>query len=81
LFLAGVSVTAGLHRLVPRWIMIFGLGIAFGCELASLTLVIGYAAWCISFGRFLSILWMIAVAVCLPSRLPADTAVPHSATA
>lgn len=78
LFLAGVSVTAGLYRLVPRWIMIFGLVVALGCELASLTLVGYYASWCIPFGRFLSVVWMIALAIYLPSRLPADTASPLS---
>lgn len=81
LFLAGVSVTAGLYRLVPRWIMIFGLVIALGCELASLTLVVYYASWCIPLGRFLSVVWMIAVAICLPSRLPADIASPLSPAA
>ncbi|MGA8528905.1 MAG: hypothetical protein WB622_04265 [Acidobacteriaceae bacterium] len=81
LFLAGVSVTAGLHRLVPRWIMFFGLAVALGCELASLTLVLSIASWCIPFGRFLSIVWMIALAICLPSRLPADTAAPLSVSA
>ena len=69
LFVAGVSVTAGLHRLLPQWVMIFGLVVAAGCELASLTLVFWDAAWFIPFGRFLSIVWMIAVAVKLPSRL------------
>ncbi len=32
LFVAGVSVTAGLHRLVPRWIMWLGIVIAVACE-------------------------------------------------
>lgn len=79
LFVAGVSIAAGLHRLIPRWTMIFGLVIAVGCELASLTLVLPIMEWCIPFGRFLSVVWMIAVAVCLPSRLPADPAAPASA--
>jgi hypothetical protein len=81
LFLAGVSVAAGLHRLIPRWIMIFGLVVALGCELASLTLVVCHASWCIPFGRFLSVVWMIALSVCLPSRLPANSASPLSAGA
>jgi hypothetical protein len=81
LFIAGVSVTAGLSRLVPRWIMIFGLVVALGCELASLTLVFWYFAWCIPFGRFLSPVWMIALALRLPNRIPAESRSPVSATA
>lgn len=81
LFVAGVSVTAGLYRLVPRWIMIFGLIVALGCELASLTLIFWPASWCIPFGRFLSIVWMIAVAICLPSAVAAKAAAPLSTAA
>lgn len=66
LFIAGVSVTAGLHRLIPRWLMIFGLVIALACELSSFTLVYWNAAYGIPIGRFLGILWMIGIAVALP---------------
>ncbi len=81
LFLAGVSVTAGLYRLIPRWIMILGLVVALGCELASFTIIFWIASWCIPFGRFLSVVWMIAVAICLPSKLPAKAAAPFSTAA
>lgn len=69
LFVAGVSVTAGLHRLVPRWIMWLGIVIAVACELASLTLLWWNAGYFIPVGRFLGVVWMIAVAVTLPSRI------------
>ncbi len=69
LFVAGVSVTAGLHRLVPRWIMWLGIIIAVACELASLTLLWWNAGYFIPVGRFLGVVWMIAVAVTLPSRV------------
>jgi hypothetical protein len=69
LFVAGVSVTAGLHRLVPRWILWLGIVIAAACELSSLTLLWWNAGYFIPVGRFLGVVWMIAVAVTLPSRV------------
>ena len=69
LFLGGVSITAGLHRLVPRWTMWLGIGTAVACELAFLTLVNFTAAYFIPAGRFISILWMIAVSLTLPTRI------------
>ena len=69
LFIAGVSVTAGLYRLIPRWIMILGIVVALACELASLTLVVYNAAYFIPVGRFLGILWMIAIATTLPDSI------------
>jgi len=67
LFLAGVSVTAGLHRLIPRWLMWLGILVAAACELATLTLLVWNAAYFIPMGRFLGVVWMIGVAVTLPS--------------
>jgi hypothetical protein len=67
LFLAGVSVTAGLYKLVPGWVMWLGIVIAVACELASLTVVNFTAGYFIPVGRFLSILWMIALSLTLRS--------------
>jgi hypothetical protein len=72
IFIAGVSVTAGLYRLIPRWLMVLGLVVAVACELASLTLVVYNAAYFIPIGRFLGIVWMIAVALTLPRSIAAD---------
>jgi hypothetical protein len=68
LFVAGASITSGLHRLVPSWVMVLGLVVAAAGELASLTLVTFTAAWCIPICRFGSIIWMICMAVNLPVR-------------
>jgi hypothetical protein len=76
LFLAGVSVSAGLPRLIPRWLMWLGLSIALACELASLTLINFTAGYFIPVGRFLSIVWMIGVSVTLPRSLAAASAAP-----
>jgi hypothetical protein len=69
LFIAGVSVTAGLHRLIPRWLMGLGIVVAIACELASLSLLNFKAAYFIPVGRFVSIVWMIGVALTLPTSI------------
>jgi hypothetical protein len=67
LFIAGVSVTAGLHKLIPRWLMGLGIIVAVACELASLSLLNFKAAYFIPVGRFVSIVWMIGVSLTLPA--------------
>jgi hypothetical protein len=69
LFIAGVSVTAGLHRLIPSWLMGLGIAVAIACELASLSLLNFKAAYFIPVGRFVSIVWMIGVALTLPTNI------------
>jgi hypothetical protein len=70
LFLAGVSISAGLHKLVPHWVMWLGIVVAVACELASLTLLNFTAGYLIPVGRFISILWMIGVSLTLPAGNP-----------
>lgn len=70
LFVAGVSIPAGLYRLIPRWLMGLGIAVAIACELASFTVLNFTAGYFIPVGRFLSILWMIGIALTLPSRIP-----------
>lgn len=76
IFVAGVSVTAGLYRIIPRWLMVLGLVIAVACELACFTLVYWNAAYFIPFGRFVSIVWMIGIALTLPRKITAERAEP-----
>lgn len=66
LFVAGVSITAGIHRLIPRWLMWLGIFVAVACELATLTLLTWNAGYFIPVGRFISIVWMIGVGATLP---------------
>jgi hypothetical protein len=72
LFIAGVSITAGLYRFIPRWLMWLGIFVAVACELATLTLVVWNASYFIPVGRFLSVVWMFGVAVTLPRKIAAD---------
>jgi len=64
-----VSVTAGAAQLIPRWLMWLGIVVAFACELASLTLLDFVAGYLIPVGRFTSIVWMVGLAITLPSGI------------
>jgi hypothetical protein len=79
LFIAGVSISAGLYRLIPRWLMWFGVFIAVACQLASFTLVYFNAGYCIPVGRFLGVVWMLAVAFTLPVRTRSAQTTPQVA--
>lgn len=69
LFVTGVSVTAGLYRLIPRWLMWLGIAVAAASELASLTLLNSKAGYLIPVGRFVGIVWMLGVSLTLPAVL------------
>lgn len=69
LFVAGVSVSAGLYKLIPRWLMALGMAVAAAGELSSLTLVNFTAGYFIPVVRFLSIVWMFGLAFLLPDHL------------
>jgi len=71
LFMAGLSVSAGSGKLIPRWLMWFGMVVAAAGELSSLTLVNFTAGYFIPVARFLSIFWMLALAMNLPVAVPA----------
>jgi hypothetical protein len=69
-FLASVSIAAGLHGNLPRWLMWLGIFVALACELASLTVLNFTAGYFIPVGRMGSIVWMIGVSLTLrPSSL------------
>jgi len=69
LFIAGVSIPAGLSKLMPRWLMGLGIAVALACELSSLSLLNFKAAYFIPLGRFVSIVWMAGVSLTLPAAL------------
>lgn len=70
-FLAGVSLTAGCYKLMPRWLMWLGIAVAVACELATLTVLNFKAGYFIPVGRFISIVWMLGVSLKLPSGIAA----------
>jgi hypothetical protein len=67
LLLAGVSVAAGIARLLPRWVMVFGLVVAVIAELTTFALVAPGAMVLLPVARFSAFVWMIAVGVTLPA--------------
>jgi hypothetical protein len=77
LFIAGVSVSAGMYQLIPRWLMWLGIVIAAAGELSSLTLLNFTAGYFIPVARFLSVVWMFGVALKLPADLPAFSIAPE----
>ncbi|HEY1984355.1 MAG TPA: hypothetical protein VGG85_03045 [Terracidiphilus sp.] len=72
-FIAGVSLAAGLHKSMPRWLMAFGIVIGMACELAAFTVLNFKAGYFIPVGRFGSIVWMIGVALTLPMTITDST--------
>lgn len=70
LFVGGVSIAAGLHKLIPAWLMWLGIAVAAAGELSSLTLLNFTAGYFIPVLRFLSIVWMLGLAWKLPTVLP-----------
>jgi len=63
---AGVSVSAGLSGLLPRWTLWFGLAIAAAGELSSLSLLFAPAALLLPLTRFPGLVWLIAAGFLLP---------------
>jgi len=67
LFVAGVSLAAGIAGWLPRWLMWFGLVIAAIAELSTLTLLTSRAAYLLPAARFPMFVWMIGVGALLPA--------------
>lgn len=65
LLVAGVSITGGVYRLIPRWLMWLGIVVAVCSELAIFTLVTWKASIFIPVGRFIGIVWMLGIAATL----------------
>jgi hypothetical protein len=66
LFVAGVSVSGGLARLIPRWVAWLGVVVALIAELSSLVLLFPGVAPLLPLARFPGLVWLIAVGASLP---------------
>lgn len=78
LLAAGVSVTCYFMRLLPRWLVVFGMVLALTGELSSLSLVAYPANFFIPITRYLGLVWMFSVAVVLGRDRNGEQAVPIS---
>jgi len=65
LLTAGVSVTCYFMRLLPRWLVAFGMFLAITGEASSLSLVAYPANFFIPITRYLGFIWMLSVAIAL----------------
>jgi hypothetical protein len=68
LLLAGGSITGGLTRLIPRWLMWFGIVLAVFAELSTLTLIFEPAVVLLPLARFPAFIWILCIAATLPSQ-------------
>src|SRR5262245_2062496 len=66
ILIAGVSVPSGFMKLLPRWLVALGLGIAVCGELSWLSLVVPWAIYLIPLTRFPGFFWLIAAGFLLP---------------
>jgi hypothetical protein len=76
LFLAGVSITAGFMKLLPKWLIVFGVILAVAGELSWLHLVFAKLLFLIPLTRFPGFIWMIATGFLLPKARPAAPSLP-----
>lgn len=76
LLTAGVSVTCHFMRLLPRWLVAFGMLMALTGELSSLSLIAYPANFFIPITRYLGFIWMFSVAVALTRDRNGEQAVP-----
>ncbi|MGA7244262.1 MAG: hypothetical protein WBX19_13825 [Terracidiphilus sp.] len=75
LLMAGVSISAGLTKLIPKWVMILGLFLAACGELSVFHLISPQLLFLIPLVRFPGFIWIIAVGVTLPRYRKAETLV------
>jgi hypothetical protein len=66
LLVAGVTVTSGLARLAPPWLMPFGLAVAVVAELSWISLVLEPAVYLIPVARLGAFVWLVAMGAVLP---------------
>lgn len=69
LLVAGLSIPAAVMKLLPKWLIVFGLALAVIGELSALSLVIPQALFLIPLTRFPSFIWLIAAGFALPKTI------------
>jgi hypothetical protein len=69
LLVAGVSVIAAFWKLLPKWLVVFGLLLAFVGELNWFSMVIPRADILIPLARWPGFIWLIAAGFKLPDSI------------
>src|SRR5882757_8265395 len=67
LLIAGICVPAAFMKLLPKWLVWFGLALAVVGELSVLSMVIPKALFLIPLTRFPGFVWLIAAGFALPN--------------
>jgi hypothetical protein len=67
LLIAGVAVSGGLSRKIPRWAMGSGIAVAAVAELSSLTLAVAPVMILLPIARFAGFAWIIVAGAALPT--------------
>ena len=66
LLMAGICVPAAFFKLLPKWLVVFGVVLAVIGELSALSLVIPNALFLIPLTRFPAFIWLIGAGFALP---------------
>ncbi len=69
LLIAGLSIPAAFGKLLPKWIVAFGLLLAVAGELSWLNLVFPQAVFLVPLVRFPGFIWLIAAGFALPKTV------------
>lgn len=69
LLIAGIAIPSAFMKLLPKWLIIFGIFLAVAGELSWLHLVIPQAIFLIPLVRFPAFVWLIAAGFLLPKRI------------
>jgi len=78
LLMAGVSNSAAFMRLLPKWLVVFGLLLAICGGLSWLNLVFPMTLFLIPFTRFPGFIWLIATGFLLRKTAVADRNTRHA---
>lgn len=72
LLIAGLTIPALVMKLLPNWLIIFGIALGAISELSALSLIIPQALFLIQLTRFPSFIWLIFAGFKLPKTLVID---------
>jgi len=66
LLMAGICIPAAFFKLLPKWLVVFGIALAIIGEFSALSLIISKALFLIPLTRFLGFIWLIGAGFSLP---------------
>ena len=72
LLMAGVCIPAAFRKLLPKWLIGFGLFLAVAGELSWFNLIFPQALFLVPLVRFPGFIWLIATGFLLPKSIVAD---------